>query len=102
MSEWQEDAPTSATPIDDVGRTAFVTAQWRLEESRRPDRLVDDSLAACFLDPSTEQLAARLAAVLPEAPRMIVLRALERLGLVWDLHRPAPTIARNAHVRERG
>jgi methyltransferase (TIGR00027 family) len=74
MSELAEDTPTCATPIDDVGRTAFVTAQWRLEESRRPDRLFDDSLAACFLDPSTEQLAARLAAVLPEAPRMIVLR----------------------------
>lgn len=74
MSECLEDTSTSATPIDDVGRTAFVTAQWRLEESRRPDRLFDDSLAACFLDPSTEQLAARLAAVLPEAPRLIVLR----------------------------
>jgi methyltransferase (TIGR00027 family) len=74
MSEWLEDAPTSATPIDHVGRTAFVTAQWRLEESRRPDRLFDDSLAACFLDPSIEELAGRLATVLPEAPRMIVLR----------------------------
>ena len=63
-----------APGIDDVGRTAFVTAQWRLEESRQPERLFDDSLAACFLDPSTERLAAGLAATLPEAPRMIVLR----------------------------
>lgn len=74
MSERPGDARPCALQIDDVGRTAFVTAQWRLEESRRPDRLFDDSLAACFVDRSVEHLAARLAGVLPEAPRMIVLR----------------------------
>lgn len=60
--------------IDAVGRTAFITAQWRLEESRRAQRLFDDSLAACFLDDATAGLAAGLASVLPEAPRLIVLR----------------------------
>ncbi|MEW6270052.1 MAG: SAM-dependent methyltransferase [Thermodesulfobacteriota bacterium] len=74
MMEEHDGRQVGATPIDDVGRTALVTAQWRLEESRRPDRLFDDSLAACFLDGASEKLAARLRAVLPEAPRMIVLR----------------------------
>lgn len=74
MKELLEGTYACEMPIDDVGRTAFVTAQWRLDESRRPDRLFDDSLAACFLDPSVEGIAARLAAVLPEAPRLIVLR----------------------------
>ena len=74
MSDSLAAAHPCVPEIDDVGRTAFVTAQWRLEESRRSDRLFDDSLAACFLDHSTERMAASLAAVLPEAPRMIVLR----------------------------
>lgn len=74
MIEERNGARGGATPIDEVGRTAFITAQWRLEESRRPGRLFDDSLAACFVDGATEPLAAKLAAVLPEAPRMIVLR----------------------------
>ena len=74
MSDSLAAAHPCAPEIDDVGRTAFVTAQWRLEESRRSGRLFDDSLAACFLDRSTERMAASLAAVLPEAPRMIVLR----------------------------
>lgn len=67
-------ARPGATPIDAVGRTALVTAQWRLEESRRAGRLFDDSLAACFVDETAERLAARLRALLPEAPRMIALR----------------------------
>lgn len=67
-------ARPGATPIDAVGRTALVTAQWRLEESRRAGRLFDDSLAACFVDETAERLAARLRTLLPEAPRMIALR----------------------------
>jgi methyltransferase (TIGR00027 family) len=74
MIEDHDGSRVGATPIDEVGRTAFITAQWRLEESRRPGRLFDDSLAACFVDGATERLAARLGTVLPEAPRMIVLR----------------------------
>lgn len=74
MIEDHDGSHAGATPIDDIGRTAFVTAQWRLEESRRPGRLFDDSLAACFVDGASERLAARLQTVLPEAPRMIVLR----------------------------
>lgn len=73
MTYDESGAPTAQT-IDAVGRTAFVTAQWRLEESRRSGRLFDDGLAACFLDKTAERLAAGLAAVLPEAPRLIVLR----------------------------
>jgi len=74
MIEDHDGSHVGATPIDEVGRTAFITAQWRLEESRRPGRLFDDSLAACFVDGATERLAAALRTVLPEAPRMIVLR----------------------------
>lgn len=74
MIEDRNSTHAGATPIDDVGRTAFITAQWRLEESHRPGRLFDDSLAACFLDGATQELATRLATVLPEAPGMIVLR----------------------------
>jgi methyltransferase (TIGR00027 family) len=74
MREAPSAASGSGATIDAVGKTAFITAQWRLEESRRPGRLFDDSLAACFLDATTERLAAGLAAVLPEAPRLIVLR----------------------------
>lgn len=74
MMENRNGTSIGGTPIDQVGRTAFITAQWRLEESRRPGRLFDDSLAACFLDAATERLAAGVAAVLPEAPRLIVLR----------------------------
>jgi len=74
MLQDRSGVPAAGAPIDAVGRTAFVTAQWRLEESRRPGRLFDDSLAACFLDATCEPLAGALAAVLPEAPRLIVLR----------------------------
>lgn len=74
MIEDHDGSPVGAAPIDEVGRTAFITAQWRLEESRRPGRLFDDSLAACFVDGASESLAAKLRTVLPEAPRMIVLR----------------------------
>jgi methyltransferase (TIGR00027 family) len=89
MMQDETGASTAPMPIDSVGRTAFITAQWRLEESRRPDRLFDDSLAACFLDDTVERLAAGLASVLPEAPRLIVLRTrhiddclTERVGRV--------------------
>jgi methyltransferase (TIGR00027 family) len=74
MIEDRDGSHAGAAPIDEVGKTAFITAQWRLEESRRAGRLFDDSLAACFVDGATERLAARLRTVLPEAPRMIVLR----------------------------
>lgn len=89
MIENQQHTRARSAPIDEVGQTAFITAQWRLEESRRTGRLFDDSLAACFVDDTTEQLAARLAEVLPEAPRLIVLRTryldeclTERIGHV--------------------
>lgn len=62
------------TRIDELGRTAFITAQWRLEESRRPAPLFDDRVAAVFLDEQAEAMAGRLAQVMPEAKSMIIYR----------------------------
>ena len=60
--------------IDAVGRTAFVTCQWRAQETRQTKPLFDDALAEIFLDDETKALGDRLAAVMPEAKEMIRYR----------------------------
>jgi methyltransferase (TIGR00027 family) len=60
--------------IDAVGRTAFVTCQWRADETQQTTPLFDDAFAKIFLDAETKLLADRLADVLPEAKEMIRYR----------------------------
>lgn len=48
-----------------VGRTAFVTAQWRAEEMEQPDPLFCDHVANIFLNSDTSEIAANIAKASP-------------------------------------
>ncbi len=61
--------------IDDIGRTAFIVAEWRHEDNDHPHPLVKDAIVGKFLSPITKELAKFAAQALPLAKDWAVYRA---------------------------
>jgi len=62
------------TPIDEVGKTAFIVACWRAQEAQRKNPIFTDPHARLFVNEEMSGVANDLSQVLPGGPAMVRYR----------------------------